>query len=108
MKKKAALLLLMTAVIFSVASCMGTSENTNSENNTEIASEDISEQESITEENAEEGLTFEDLSKYSYYFSSGAGGWGEEFVIERDGYFKGSFHDSDMGDTGEGYPNGTV
>lgn len=108
MKKKAVLLLLMTAVIFSVASCMGTSENTNPENNTEIASEDISEQESITEENEEEGLTFEDLSKYSYYFSSGAGGWGEEFVIERDGYFKGSFHDSDMGDTGEGYPNGTV
>ena len=43
----------------------------------------------------------------SYYFSSGVGGWGEEFIIERDGFFKGKFYDSDMGDSGEEYPDGT-
>lgn len=53
-------------------------------------------------------LTFEDLSKLRFMFASGAGGWGEEFTIEKDGYFKGLYHDSDMGSVGEGYENGTV
>lgn len=53
-------------------------------------------------------LTFEDLSKKQFEFSSGAGGWGENFRIERDGYFTGNFHDSDMGDIGEGYDGGTI
>ena len=43
-----------------------------------------------------------------YDFSSGAGGWGTEVTLNADGTFEGHFHDSDMGDTGEGYPNGTV
>lgn len=41
-------------------------------------------------------------------FSSGAGGWGTHMDIEDDGTFTGQFHDSDMGMTGDGYPNGTV
>lgn len=53
-------------------------------------------------------LTFEDLSKRQFWFSSGAGGWADEFVIEKDGSFTGVFHDSEMGSTGEGYPNGTM
>lgn len=52
-------------------------------------------------------LTFEDLSKRQFGFSSGAGAWGEEFTIERDGYFTGKFHDAEMGSIGEGYENGT-
>lgn len=52
-------------------------------------------------------LTFEDLSKYSYSFMSGAGGWSTDFKIEKDGFFHGLYHDSDMGSTGEGYENGT-
>lgn len=66
-----------------------------------------SEQEPEKQENATD-LTFEDLSKQKFWFSSGAGGWGEEFVIEKDGFFTGVFHDSDMGSTGEGYPHGTL
>ncbi len=71
----------------------------------------------LTENNEIEGevnyeiidkLTFEVLSQYSYHFSSGAGGWGEEFIIECDGYFKGKYHDSDMGSNADAYPNGTV
>lgn len=61
--------------------------------------------ETVEAENTE--FTFLDLSKRQFEFSSGAGGWSEEFVIEKDGYFKGKYHDSDMGDTGEGYDNGT-
>ncbi len=56
---------------------------------------------------AQEELTFEDLSKYSYCFASGAGGWSTDFDIEKDGTFHGGYHDSDMGSTGEGYSNGT-
>ena len=33
---------------------------------------------------------------------------GEPIDIEKDGSFSGSYHDSDMGDQGEGYPHGTV
>ncbi|QFJ55447.1 lysozyme inhibitor LprI family protein [Pseudobutyrivibrio xylanivorans] len=52
-------------------------------------------------------LTFEDLSKYSFSFYSGAGGWSDDFNVEKDGYFHGYYHDSDMGDIGDGYPDGT-
>lgn len=44
----------------------------------------------------------------SFYFSSGVGGWGTSLDIYADGSFEGSYHDSDMGDIGEGYSNGTV
>lgn len=42
------------------------------------------------------------------YFSSGAGAWYTSITINSDGSFTGSHHDSDMGDTSEDYPNGTV
>lgn len=61
------------------------------------------------EEDAEtEELTFADLSKKRFEFCSGAGGWSEEFTIEEDGYFTGIFHDSNMGEIGEGYDGGTM
>lgn len=44
----------------------------------------------------------------TFVFSSGAGGWGTELHINADGTFVGNYHDSDMGVTGEDYPNGTV
>lgn len=43
-----------------------------------------------------------------FVFTSGAGGWGTEMTLNEDGTFKGLYHDSDMGDTGTGYSNGTV
>ncbi|MBQ3773592.1 MAG: hypothetical protein II833_04310, partial [Pseudobutyrivibrio sp.] len=51
-------------------------------------------------------ITFEDLAKYSYSFTSGAGGWEDDFDIEKDGSFHGNYHDSDMGDIGDDYPDG--
>ena len=41
-------------------------------------------------------------------FASGVGGWGTVLTLKPDGTFVGSYHDSEMGVTGEGYPNGTV
>ena len=52
-------------------------------------------------------LTFADLAQRQFEFCSGAGGWSENFTIEKDGFFTGLYNDSDMGDTGEGYENGT-
>lgn len=53
------------------------------------------------------GITFDELSKYYYSFTSGAGGWSDDFSIEKDGYFHGNYHDSEMGDTGDDYPDGS-
>lgn len=55
-------------------------------------------------EAADNGLDFLPLD---FYFSSGAGGWGTELTLNPDGTFTGKYHDSEMGSTGEGYPNGT-
>ena len=43
-----------------------------------------------------------------FVFSSGAGGWATEITLNDDGTFIGQYHDSDMGDSGIGYSNGTV
>ncbi len=43
----------------------------------------------------------------NYSFASGAGAWSSELSLNPDGTFIGSYHDSDMGDDGEDYPNGT-
>jgi len=62
-----------------------------------------------TEEHDESaGITFEELSKHNYSLSSGAGAWSDDFNIEKDGFFHGHYHDMDMGDTGDDYPNGTM
>ena len=49
-----------------------------------------------------------DIIPSSYSFLSGAGGWSSSLKINSDGSFTGSHFDSDMGDRGTGYPNGTV
>ncbi len=51
-------------------------------------------------------LLFSNLSKYQFVFSSGAGAWQTLLNINKDGTFNGYYSDSDMGDTGEGYPKG--
>ena len=44
----------------------------------------------------------------SFFFASGVGGWSTELSSAEDGTFSGLYHDTDMGDAGEEYPNGTV
>jgi hypothetical protein len=48
------------------------------------------------------------LNGKEFGFASGVGGWSSELTFANDGVFMGSFHDSDMGDTGDGYPHGTI
>lgn len=77
---------------------------------TGCGNEEVSVSQVITAtEDAEETetLSFADLENLQFYFASGAGGWRTEMHIESDGSFSGVHSDSDMGSTGEGYPNGT-
>jgi len=59
-------------------------------------------------EKPETGFSFADVADREFYFSSGAGAWRTVLYIHEDGTFDGVFQDSDMGDMGEDYPNGTV
>ncbi len=54
------------------------------------------------------GPFFAQFEGMEWSFSSGAGGWSTDMRILPDGSFSGEFHDSEMGDTGDGYPDGTV
>ena len=56
----------------------------------------------------ESALSFTDFKYLTFCFTSGAGGWATELSIRADGTFSGEYHDSDMGDFGDNYPNGTV
>jgi len=56
---------------------------------------------------AEEDL-FSKIQGKWFEFSSGVGAWSTELIMAENGAFAGNFHDSEMGETGEGYPNGTV
>ena len=57
--------------------------------------------------NSEAEFGFEALADRVFYFSSGVGAWHTELYINSDGTFEGMYQDADMGDSGEGYPNGT-
>ncbi len=50
---------------------------------------------------------FAQLNGQFFTFSSGAGGWSTDLTVGENGTFTGSFHDSEMGETGEGYPKGS-
>ena len=50
----------------------------------------------------------EQLSGLEWSFSSGVGAWSTELRIRPDGTFTGEYHDSDMGESGETFPEGTV
>ena len=52
-------------------------------------------------------VTLPDALPLDLMFASGAGGWSTDMTLEQDGSFTGAYHDSDMGDQGEGYPNGS-
>jgi uncharacterized protein YecT (DUF1311 family) len=94
--KRLVSIFLAVFICFSLVSC-------GNKNASEIISNETESQEYTSQEH-----TFEDLSKYSYEFCSGAGGWSTDFYIEKDGYFHGKYNDSDMGDIGDGYEDGTM
>ncbi len=57
---------------------------------------------------SDETFGFAALTGRYFYFSSGAGGWSTELQIDSDGTFAGNYHDSEMGDIGDDYPEGSV
>jgi tetratricopeptide (TPR) repeat protein len=97
MKNKFIILTIAGLLLVSLAACRN-EKTSNADQNTF----------NTTADNQSRDLTFEDLSHYAFQFCSGAGGWSTDFEIEKDGSFKGNYHDSDMGDTGENYENGNA
>lgn len=73
----------------------------------EPTTEEPSTEEPTTEEPDDTSEIFGELSN-KFIFSSGAGAWATVLNINPDGSFDGNFHDSNMGETGEGYPGGTI
>ena len=58
--------------------------------------------------NKESDLKFPEDFAGGYGFASGVGGWFTSITLHEDGTFEGSFHDTEMGSTGDDYPYGTV
>ena len=72
--------------------------------------------EAFTQEDTTRGKTEEevlaeaklpDAFPLEFVFSSGAGAWRTAIVLKQDGSFDGAYLDTDMGDRGDDYPNGT-
>lgn len=78
----------------------GEQEAASSQKNSEETEDSASREES--------GFSFTDLKNLQFDFSSGAGGWSTQLIIDADGSFRGEYSDSDMGVTGDDYPDGTV
>ena len=64
--------------------------------------------EPLTELPAENTAVIEEKLPEQFEFSSGAGGWGTFLNMDNDGTFAGIYSDSEMGSTGEDFPDGTV
>jgi len=54
------------------------------------------------------GLDFTELVGLEFWFGSGVGAWSTVVEIFPDGTFTGYYHDSDAGDNGPDYPDGTM
>lgn len=110
-KSKLLLLVAVSSTVLLFAGCESkdkTPNDTNKENNQVIDSKTTEKDNKTTENDSTDVSTiqFSELSRYQFVFSSGAGAWQTILNINEDGSFKGYYSDSDMGDTGEGYPNG--
>ncbi len=44
----------------------------------------------------------------TFWFLSGAGAWDTQLELKPDGTFSGNYHDTNMGETGDGFENGTM
>ena len=65
----------------------------------------VSMQETSREIAQADGFPFRETTQWT--LSSGVGAWRVTLNIQPDGSFTGMYEDSDMGETGPGYPNGT-
>ena len=102
MKKRLYMILLLVGILAS--GCGTPKDDAADENQVQL---EISEEELTDDESEQAEFDFEKLKNLEFYFSSGAGGWRTVMQIGKDGSFSGQYSDSEMGATGEGYPNGT-
>ena len=114
MKRLLATAITLTLVLTGCSSMKEVTTATEQEITTEETTQDVTQedtQEDIqedTQEAADDGTSvLSDLPEY-FSFSSGAGAWSTDLYIAEDGSFSGVYHDSDMGDSGDSYPNGTI
>ena len=57
---------------------------------------------------AESPSVIETMAGMEWTFCSGVGGWSTDLHMQEDGSFIGEYHDSEMGDSADEYPDGTV
>ena len=118
---KKTVVFVMTAMLaLSLIAC-GKKETPATESQTEIQVETVQTTEETqpvqteTEAPASESETenegadsvFAEIDGLKFCFYSGAGAWSTILDIAADGSFAGVFHDSEMGETGDKYPNGS-
>lgn len=108
--KKLVVGVLVAVCSMSLAACGTEAEQaiTDEENIIVVEPENAKDQASVSVPFKEEDAAEFGQFAGEYEFSSGAGAWGTFLSVNDDGTFEGEFHDSDMGDIGEGYPGGTV
>lgn len=91
----------------SAESVLGSAATTEEEKKTDGSQSEETNTDGTDSTEAAETLLPEDMPS-TFSFSSGVGGWSAGIDLQRDGSFSGSYSDSDMGDSGEKYPNGTI
>lgn len=109
MKKRIVMGLMIGALSLSLFACGKKADDTTDKSANSAKTDVIAEDNALENDNEEKELTYEDMTKLMFDFSSGVGGWGTELQISSDGSFVGSYHDSELGDLDEtSYPNGTI
>ncbi|SFB29969.1 hypothetical protein SAMN05216249_11832 [Acetitomaculum ruminis DSM 5522] len=134
MKKRIVLLLLAAVTAFTLASCGADSSKKGTDTNNVISNRETtnnSNQEKNLDKNSsnetdkkEEADTnntsdnkndnedhidlFANLSNYAFEYTSHSGGWSTSLSITANGDFAGYYLDSEYGETGDGYPEGTM
>lgn len=81
---------------------------TQTQETTEAATEGATEKSVPSSEAAAADGIFAQIKDCDFIFSSGVGGWATELKVNADGSFSGSYFDSDMGETGDDYPDGVM
>lgn len=115
MKRKFVIAIIALTMTFNVVACgknvekapdVNFEEQTDKEE-TDNVTENVGEAETEPEQEPDNISSF---SKFvgNYSFMSGAGAWSTDVILYDDGTFEGEYHDSDMGDVGDDYANGTV
>ena len=105
MKKYVIFVLLMSLLLLTLSACGG-GENTVATSGESRINDDSSNNED--DAGSQSPQPFKEIAGKTFYFCSGAGGWDTHIVIEEDGSFTGDYHDTNMGETGDGYPHGTT